>query len=106
MSDDLPPVTKGTDDSGKIAYFFWADPTWKGFDSLVQYMKKYWNANVTESSDEVYSRRWVVTVNGAPIAIYHDSQRGNYFQRNDESSDLDILEKIYADLRARLIQPG
>jgi hypothetical protein len=106
MSDDLPPITKGTDDAGRVTYYFWADPTWDGFDSLVRYMKKYWNATETETSDGVYSRRWVVIADRTPIAVYHDSQLGNYFQRNDESVDLDLLERIFSDLEARLSRPG
>lgn len=102
MSNELPPLTKGRNKNGVIEYHFWADPTWDGLDSLVKYLQKYWSGEVIESSDNIYSRRWVLRCNGVPISIYHDSQLGNYFLREDGTDDQSFLEGIEADLVRRL----
>ncbi|MBR1232046.1 hypothetical protein [Bradyrhizobium sp. AUGA SZCCT0182] len=102
MSDELIPITKGIDDEGKVTYYFWADPSWEGFDSLVHYLQKYWKAIVCESVDSVYSRRWVVVLDSIQISIHHDSQIGNYFQRNGSLANAPLLDEIYADLLERL----
>ena len=95
-------ITRGTNRPGQIEYHFWADQTWDGFDTIVRYLKKHWDAKVIEQVDEIYTRRWVVDVRGVRIAIYHDSQMGNLFVREDGSDDQSVLEQIEADLRARL----
>lgn len=98
----LPVVSKGANQDGVMQYHVWADQSWEGFDTLVLYLQKKWNASVTESNDQVYSRRWVLRVNGVPISLYHDSQQGNYFLREDRLQDQTLLEKIENDLRVRL----
>ncbi|WP_175772899.1 hypothetical protein [Paraburkholderia phenazinium] len=102
MSNELPPLTKGINRDGVVEYHFWADQTWDGFDSIVKYLVKHWNGLVTEESDEVYTRRKVVRVEDVPITVKHDSQMGNYFFREDGVADQSVLEKIEADLLARL----
>lgn len=98
----LPVVSKGVNQDGVMQYHVWADQSWEGFDTLVLYLQKKWNASVTESNDQVYSRRWVLRVSGVPISLYHDSQQGNYFLREDGMQDQTLLEKIESDLRVRL----
>lgn len=102
MNTDLPPVRKCKNKDGAIEYHIEVDSEWDGFDSFVQYLQKHWQAEVSESADWVYSRRWVLRSNGVPISVYHDSQIGNYFLREDGSVDQSLLEKIEADLIKRL----
>lgn len=98
----IPPVTKGANKNGVVEYHLEFDSAWDGFDSFVKYLQKYWQAEVTESNDSVYSRRWVLHSNGVPISVCHDSQIGNYFLREDGSADQSLLENIEADLTLRM----
>jgi len=102
MKSSFPPVTKSINKRGATEYHIEVDPAWDGFDSLVRYLQKHWQAEVTESSDGVYSRRWVLRVSGVPITVHHDSQIGNFFLREDGGSDESLLEKIADDLEQRL----
>ena len=102
MMTKLPTVTKGKGKDGLVQYHFWQDQSWGGFDSLVQYLKVHWDAVVAESVDVVYSRRWVLRSRDVSISVYHDSQLGNYFVREDGGADQSLLEAIEADLRKRL----
>lgn len=103
MSSNLPPLTHGKNESGLTTYHFWADPSWDGFDTLVQYMEKFWAAAVNQRSDEVYSRTWELTSNGVPIRVRHDSQAGNSFFRSDGIGDTALLDKIFEDLSQKLM---
>ena len=98
----IPPVTKCENADGSVQYFLQFDSAWEGFDSFVKYLQKYWQADVSEQSDNVYSRRWVLRSGGVPISVYHDSQLGNYFVREDGVDDQTLLEKIEADLIHRM----
>lgn len=100
--NDLPLIAKGKNKKGLVEYDFLADPSWEGFDSLVKYLQKYWQAKINESSDLVYSRRCVLISNGIPISVYHDSQLGNYFLREDGVDDTTLLDDIAKDLERRL----
>lgn len=102
MSTTLPPIRKCVNKDGAIEYHIEVDSEWDGFDSFVQYLQKYWQVEVSESNDVVYSRRWVLRSNGVPISVYHDSQIGNYFLREDGIDDQSLLEKIETDLIQRL----
>lgn len=106
MTSSIPPITKCKNKDGAVEYHIEADPAWDGLDSLVRYLQKYWQAEVSESSDGVYSRRWVLHASGVPITIYHDSQIGNFFVREDGCNDQSLLEKIEADLTRRLADPA
>ncbi len=96
------PVLKSTDKNGAIQYHLEFDPAWEGVESFAMYLQKKWGAEVIESSDSVYSRRWVLRLNGVPISVYHDSQIGNYFVREDGIADQLLMEKIEADLIERM----
>ena len=98
----IPLVLRATSAKGNIEYHLEFDPVWDGLDSFVEYLKKHWNAEVIEATDGIYSRRWVVRINDIPISIYHDSQMGNYFVREDGCPDQDLLEKIESDLIRRM----
>ncbi|WP_172200538.1 hypothetical protein [Niveibacterium sp. COAC-50] len=102
MGLELPVISKGVNKNGCIEYHVNAVADWDGFDSLIKYLEKYWHAAVVESDDGVYSRRKVLRSGDVPITIYHDSQIGNYFLREDDSADQSLLEKIEADLVQRL----
>ena len=45
---------------------------WDNFDSLIKYLIKYWQAQVVESDDKIYSRRSVLRANNVPISLYFD----------------------------------
>lgn len=98
----IPEIAKRKNEKGEIEYRLSSVSDWDGFDSFVQYLQKHWQAEVSESADWAYSRRWVLRSNGVPISVYHDSQIGNYFLREDGSADQSLLERIEADLIQRL----
>jgi hypothetical protein len=98
----VPPVTKGLNKDGVLEYHLEFDSVWDGVESFAKYLQKYWHAEVVESIDDIYSRRWVLRIEGVPITIYHDSQIGNYFLREDGVGDQTLLEKIEADLIQRM----
>lgn len=99
---DTPTVTKSTNDKGFVEYHLGFDSAWDGVDSFVKYLQKQWKGEVSESVDSIYSRRWVVRSSGVPISIYHDSQLGNFFLREDGVDDLGLLEKIALDVAERM----
>jgi hypothetical protein len=101
MNITPPPIRKFANKDGAIEYHIEVDSAWDGFDSFVQYLQKHWQAEVSESNDVVYSRRWVLRSKGVPISVYHDSQVGNYFLREDGIDDQSLLEKIESDLIQR-----
>jgi hypothetical protein len=98
----ISPITKCTNSNDAVEYHLEFDSEWDGFDSFVSYLQKHWQAEVSESNDDVYSRRWVLRSNGIPISVYHDSQIGNYFMREDGVADQQLLERIEADLVRRM----
>lgn len=98
----VSPITKGLNQDGVLEYHLEFDSAWEGLDSFVKYLQKYWQAEVVESVDNIYSRRWVLRSDGVSISIYHDSQIGNYFLREDEEDDQSLLERIEADLIQRM----
>lgn len=100
----IPEVTKFKNEKGEIEYGLTSVSDWDGFDSFVKYLQKYWQAEVSESADWIYSRRWVLRSHGVPISVYHDSQIGNYFVREDGDSDQSLLEKIADDVTQRFSQ--
>jgi len=98
----IPPVTKRTNENGFVEYHLSFDGAWDGLDSFVKYLQKHWNGEVSESVDSIYSRRWVVRSEYVPISIYHDSQLGNFFLREDGVDDLSLLERIAVDVAERM----
>ena len=101
MSNNLTAVTKSKRDNGAIEYHLSYDASWDGFDSLIAYMKKHWGGRPVSTQDDIYSRSWVMDFKGIIIAIRHDSQIGNYFYRDDDSSNDNLLENIENDLNNR-----
>lgn len=99
-----PAVTKRISDRQTVEYEVAAVSDWDGFDSLIAYLRKHWAGEVTESVDHIYSRRWVVRVEGVPISVYHDSQIGTYMVREDRVGVDDLLERIAADMTRRLAE--
>ncbi len=95
------PVLKRVNKQGLTEYHLAYDHVWDGLDSFIKYLVKHWHAEVIESIDEVYSRRWVVRISRVHVSVYHDSQIGNYFVRED-GEDQSVLEKIEADLVRRM----
>ncbi|MES9859127.1 MAG: hypothetical protein ABW166_21450 [Sedimenticola sp.] len=98
----IAPVLKRVNEGGLMEYHLDFDPVWDGLDSFVNYLKKHWQAEVIESVDDIYSRRWVLRVKGVSISVYHDGQIGNYFVREDGEKDQSVLEDIEADLVRRM----
>lgn len=102
MALELPVITKRINRNDCVEYHVTAITDWDGFDTLVKYLEKYWHAQVVESEDGIYSRRKVLYSGEVAISLYHDSQIGNYFMREDGPADQSLLEKIEADLVKRL----
>ena len=101
----IPEITMRKNENGHIEYRLSSVSDWEGFDSFVAYLQKHWNAQISESADWVYSRRWVLRLREVPISVYHDSQIGNYFLREDGNQDQSLLQQIAADVTHRLSQP-
>ncbi|UVM50331.1 hypothetical protein LOY38_29110 [Pseudomonas sp. B21-015] len=101
MNNSLPAVTRRKNEKGQVEYHIGFASDWEGFDSLVKYLEKYWHAVPIQKDDNVYSRRWLLRSGGVSIAIYHDSQIGNYFVREDGVNEQALLEQIEADLIER-----
>lgn len=106
MNSDLPPLTKSLNNDGVTEYHLWVDQTWDGFDSIVRYLVKYWNGQVIEASDEIYTRRAVVRVECAAITVRHDSQMGNSFFEESGDESRATLTQIEVDLMTRLTSPS
>ncbi|MDD0976810.1 hypothetical protein [Pseudomonas fontis] len=98
----LPAVTRVCNEHGVLEYHVLAVADWDGFESLAKYLEKYWSAVVVERDDNVYSRRWVLRSDDVSVSLYHDSQKGNFFLREDGGLKQDLLERIEADLIGRL----
>ena len=102
MKNKPSVITRRTNENGYIEYHTNPITGWDGFDSLTKYLIKYWQAEIIESADWIYSRRKVLRSGSVFISIYYDSQIGNYFLREDGSNDQSLLEEIEADLIRRL----
>ena len=89
--------------NGAVEYHLAFDSEWAGLDSFVRYLQQYWQAEVSEAVDSIYSRRWVMRVDRVFISVCHDSQIGNFFVREDGVGDQALLEKITADLIERFV---
>ena len=100
----IPLVAKRKSDKGGMEYTLYFAGHWDDFDSFVQYLIEYWRAQVNESVDGIYSRRWVLRCGAVPISVYHDSQLGNYFLREDGVDDRRLLEEIADDVIKRVAE--
>ncbi|WP_097304340.1 hypothetical protein [Pseudomonas chlororaphis] len=101
MNSTLPAVTKRKNEKGETEYHVGAVSDWEGFESLVKYLEKYWQAVPIQMDDNIYSRRWLLRSGEVLITIYHDSQVGNYFVREDGVEEQGLLEQIEGDLIER-----
>ncbi|MBK3479878.1 hypothetical protein JJD66_27735 [Pseudomonas sp. MF6751] len=101
MDESLPIITKRVNSDGMVECHLGFSSDWDGFDSIVKYLKKYWQASPVQTADNIYSRRWVLICNGVMLTVYHDSQIGNYLiVENGEDKD-NLLGQIEADLIER-----
>ncbi|TGG93454.1 hypothetical protein E4656_10425 [Natronospirillum operosum] len=98
----FPIVTKSVNNDGATQYHLQFDSEWGGVESFAKYLQKYWQAELLDKTDSVYSRKWVLRSGGVLISVYHDSQIGNYFLREDGESDEALLRQIEADLIHRM----
>ncbi len=76
-------------------------PDWEGFDKLIQFVKKYYDAEVISEADGPGARCWILSSKGQKFKLVHDDGYGNYFEpltKNDEAIVLEICE----DLEERL----
>jgi hypothetical protein len=102
MANTGSVVTTRVNENGVTEYHVLAVSDWNGFDTLIQYLKKHWGAVTLEFSDEIYSRRWVLSIKDVRISFYHDSQKGNYFLCEETKESSKIAEDIAADIGRRL----
>ena len=98
MDENTPVVVRVKNKYGQIKYHVTGMYDWDNFDSLIKYLIKYWQAQVVESDDKIYSRRSVLRANNVPISLYFDDLLGICFLREDGSNDQSLLEQIEADL--------
>jgi hypothetical protein len=76
-------------------------PDWEGFDKLIQFVKKYYDAEVISKADGPGARCWILSSKGQKFKLVHDDGYGNYFEpltKNDEP----IVLEICRDLEERL----
>lgn len=76
-------------------------PDWDGFDKLIQFVKKHYDAEVITEADGPGARCWILSSKGQKFKLVHDDGYGNYFEpltKNDES----IVLEICRDLEQRL----
>jgi hypothetical protein len=100
VDESLTTVTIRINSEGKVECHLGFSSDWDGFDSIVKFLKKYWQASPVQFADNI-SRRWVLICNGVALTVYHDSQIGNYLVvENGEDKD-NLLGQIEADLIGR-----
>lgn len=102
MDKKIPAVVRIINKNKQVEYHITGMYDWDNFDSLIKYLKKYWQASVVESDDKIYSRKSVLRSNNTPISLYFDDLLGIYFLREDGSNDQSLLEEIESDLIRRL----
>lgn len=102
MNENTPAIVRVKNKYGQTEYHIPEMCDWDNFDSLIKYLIKYWQAQVVESDDKIYSRRSVLRANNVPISLYFDDLLGICFLREDGSDDQSLLEQIEADLIRRL----
>lgn len=78
-----------------------AVPGWEGFDKLILFLRKHYDAEVIQESDGPDARRWILNCYGQTIEVIHDDMYGNYLLAPTPVSD-DIVKEIAADLEDRL----
>ena len=102
MDENTPAVVRVKNKYGQIEYHVTGMYDWDNFDSLIKYLIKYWQAQVVESDDKIYSKRSVLRANNVPISLYFDDLLGICFLREDGSDDQSLLKQIETDLIRQL----
>lgn len=78
-------------------------PDWEGFDKLIQFVQKYYFAEIIAKYDGPGARKWILQSQGHMFELIHDDGYGNYFIASGDDSE-EIVLKIGEDLSARLKQ--
>ena len=77
---------------------------WDGFDKLIKYTVKQFEAEVLEEVDGPDARRWFLKVRGIEFELIHSDGYGNYMQAASREGE-EIIREIGRDIEQRLSQP-
>jgi len=77
-----------------------AIPDWEGFDKIVRFLEKHYDAEVVSRADGPDARRWVLRAMGQIIEVQHDDPWGNTIVSPTPEAD-PIVERIASDLGRR-----
>ncbi len=75
---------------------------WDHFDSLVDFLKKYYEAEVKYLKDAIFIRKAIFLVGGEEITLIHHDDIGNYFFSSVKENST-VCEKVSQDLEVRLM---
>lgn len=73
---------------------------WEGFDKLIMFVQKYYDAKVLAEFDGPDARRWILESNGKQFELIHQDALGNYFLAPTEDSE-EIVYQIANDIDQR-----
>ncbi|GAB4393539.1 MAG: hypothetical protein Tsb005_12270 [Gammaproteobacteria bacterium] len=76
-------------------------PGWEGFDKLILFLIKHYDASVLEKYDGPDARRWILECRNQTIELIHDDMFGNYLLAPTVKSE-DVIREIANDLEERL----
>ena len=74
---------------------------WEGFDKLVSFLHKYYQASIIKKFDGIGSRRYQLRVGNDLLELTYDDLYGNSMKSLTSQGNI-ILKKIGEDLRQRL----
>ena len=73
---------------------------WEDFESIVAYLRKSFDAVVSERMDEVFTRNWILTIGNESVVLRHHEDFGNFFWCEDDETEL--VARIASELAKRL----
>ena len=93
-------------EEGVFEYHILGVGTWDHFDSLVNFFKKYYSAEVCSQQDRIYTRQWTLRVDDEIFTLYHHEDIGNYFNSSLFNGKSGLMEVFSEDLTQRLKNVG
>ncbi len=76
-------------------------PDWEGFDKLVSFLERHYEASVLDTINGPDARRCRLQVGGSTVEVQHEDPWGNVVVAVDREAD-EIVRRIGEDLRERL----
>lgn len=75
--------------------------SWEDFDSLIDFLKDFYDAKVSLSADGPGARRWILDISGFTVEVLFDDLGGiDILSTNAEGFEL--IKKIGMDLNERI----